>query len=326
MPAMIAPTLFLLLSLAGDPLGGYEREGMPGGSVLYWRGWSEGERARVTRQVPALVERFEELLGYRLQVSFDVVLTLDGPGFRRTVAGLSGRKLESDYVVGVAIPVLHVLVLRGGVPPGSSSFSRTLAHEVAHLLLHDSGARLPRWLDEGMATWLSGHSLDARDEAYLAFLARTGGLYRLSDIEKRFPGGHFETSVAYQQSFLVITYLEEIHGSDAPARAVLEARRGKGTEAILEAVCGQTLEAFDENFRGWLRRRVSLAAALLALLNPWTVCSFLALAAIVRHVFQRRRKLRQLGREEREDDPSPLDEVDPQVEAPRDDPVERESP
>jgi hypothetical protein len=293
---MLAGTcaLFPLLALLGDPFAGYGHEAALTGP-LYFRGWSEPERREVRRALPEVLSHVERRLGRTLGESFTTALTADGFEFRRLVEELSGEPLESDAVVGVALPSRRTLVLRGGMPPGSTSYRQTLAHEVAHLVIHGASAGpIPRWLDEGAATWVAGERLTAREEGFLALLARTGGLYGLSQLERRFPGGHRATSVAYQQSALFITYLSERHGEAVVAELLDRGGHGGRTREVVEAVAGESLEAVEREFSGWVAARASLAVSLLALVSPWSLCALLALVAIARSLVRRRQRLRTL--------------------------------
>lgn len=296
---MNALLLILALSLGGEPLPGYERHEAPTGP-LFSRGWAKSDRELVEVWSHEALLLARERLECAATGGFQIVLCPDLSEFRRVVRAFSTMNLESDQILGVAIPRKRTLVIRGGLSPRFGNVRPTVVHEVAHLVLHEQAATLPRWLDEGIASWLSGRALTLDDQGYLAFLARTGGLYRLAQLETRFPGGHLSTAAAYQQSLHFVTFLADTYGADAPARLVARLRAHPTVDSgrLLPAVCGREVAEVEKQFRGWVRARVSLGTMWLAVLQPWTVAAVLAVIAIVRHSWRRRRRLAQLAREE----------------------------
>ena len=294
--------LLLLISalvFSGDPLDGYERHETQTGP-LFSRGWAVADRELVAAWSYEALLLARERLECDASGGFQTVLCPDLSEFRRVVRALSTMNPESDQILGVAIPRQRTLVIRGGLSPRFGNVRPTVVHEVVHLVLHEQAATMPRWLDEGIATWLSGRALTLEEQGYLAFLARTGGLYRLAQLETRFPGGHLSTASAYQQSLHFVTFLADRYGADAPARLVaqLRAEPTVASEGLLLAVCGREVAEVEKQFRGWVRARVSPGTMWLAVLEPWTIAAVLAVIAIVRHSWRRRRRLAQLARDE----------------------------
>jgi hypothetical protein len=148
--------------------------------------------------------------------------------------------------------------------------------------------------------WASGESLTTDAESYLSLLARMRGLYTLASLTQRFPEAHLPGSIAYQQSFLLVCFLEERFGQSA-VRRLLELNAGSaGAPPLLEALSGQPEDVVEEEFREWVASRRPLAAAIGAAVNLWTLSAVLAVVAIARYLVARRRKLRALEANEAE--------------------------
>lgn len=293
---MFPPILIVALLTVAGPFDGYDREVLPSGN-LYSRGWEESGRAQVIRMLPRVLADLEHLLGRKLDHPFTTVLTPDGFELERLVQEWSGSPLPSQ-VLGVALPAHAMLFVRGGYSSSMGSFETTLIHEVAHLVIHRKRqARIPRWFDEGVATWASGFSLSAEQESYLSFLARVGSLYRLESLEHRFPRAHTPTTIAYQQSYLLITYLAERYGQESIPRLLDLFEGGASTTVALETIVKISADRLEEDFQSWVLRRRSLLGALASVVNLWTVSALLALAAIARIWLRSRRRLASMGDE-----------------------------
>jgi len=279
-----------LLTVAGS-FDGYDLEVIPSGN-LYSRGWDESNRRRVIWLLPKVLADLEQRLGRKLNRSFTTVLTPDGFELERLVEEWSGSPLPAHTVLGVALPAHSMLFVRGGYSFAADAFETTLIHEVAHLVIHrKKRARIPKWCDEGVATWASGFSLSAEQESYLSLLARVGSLYPLESLERRFPRAHTPTTIAYQQSYLLVTYLSARYGPESIPRLLDLFEEGAKTADALQTVTGIPLDRMEEDFHGWVLARRSLLGALASIVNLWTISALLALAAIARIWLRSRRRL-----------------------------------
>jgi hypothetical protein len=293
-------SVWLPLTLGEPPefLRDYQEASVPTGR-LYSRGWSEKDRVVVAEFLPGALAKSEAVLGRSLGAPFTTILVPHRQELDRVVGALGATLPFSDTVLGVAFPRLRVLVVRDGLLPGTGPFRETLTHEVAHLVLHRlADARIPKWFDEGVAMWVSGTALKPSEESYLSFLARIGGLYPLAKLEYRFPPTHQLTSIAYQQSLLLVTYLVELQGSRVLAELLGRFEAGESTRDALREVTGVDLDALDEAFGAWVVARRSLLAAAASIINLWTLTAVLALVAIGVHWVRRRRRFRELARAE----------------------------
>ena len=110
------------------------------------------------------------------------------------------------------------------------------------------------------------------------------------------------TTVAYEESLLLITYLVEAKG-ELVVRDFLSAfEAGEKPEAALARLTGLSAAELEADFRCWVLRRRSAFQAIASIFNLWTFCAILAVAAIVRYRV-RRRRLRQLSDGDEENPP-----------------------
>lgn len=290
---------FLLLLFAASPFAGYHEEETPTGK-LYWRAWPEADRREVLDILPRALAGIEARLARRLGAPFTTVLVPDGAELRRVARLLlDGGEPPREDLAGLAIPSWRVLIVKAGLIPGLDRAPGTLVHEVAHLVIHRvPSARIPRWFDEGVATWIAEPVLPPGEEARLSLLARVGAIYSLKRLDWGFPGGHVPVSTAYQQSLLFIRFLVEGHGEGVVPRLLDRFEAGDWTDAALRSATGRPRQELEEGFRVWLARRASLWSAVGSILSLWSLIGLLALLAIARYVVTRRRRIEALGPDE----------------------------
>jgi hypothetical protein len=174
----------------------------------------------------------------------------------------------------------------------------TLRHELAHLALgtvEDTGGPIPRWFDEGVASWFAGSfaELGPLDLAPAA----TRRALSLERLAFGFPEDLDGRRVAYTKSLMAIELLE---------------RRGPGAVAAIgNALAGEMafpealhlVTGFDEaGLEAALQQETAphglLVAVLRRSLSPFLIMSGLVVVGFVLRRIRARRRLKQWEREE----------------------------
>lgn len=138
-----------------------------------------------------------------------------------------------------------------------------LAHEVAHVLVHDAaggGAEggatpLPRWFNEGVATWVQ-RQWSVRDAFVYSSALVTGPLPTLAEMDRAFATSESGARVAYAASFDFVAWSADEYGEDVVRRVLRETRQGGG-QSFAESWRAATGVPLGESERAW--RRTSLA-------------------------------------------------------------------
>lgn len=211
--------------------------------------------------------------------------------------GADPEVLPADALA-VAFAGRDVLVFRErGIAEGTpAGLQATLGHELAHLALGRveaaRGAPLPRWLNEGLAEWASGHR-PTRDEALtLASWAIHEELPSLDGLAERFPP--HGTGRAYLVALGFVDWLDARQGGGGVRRLVSALQAGQPLDPALRAVAGGSLVETEAAWHEALRSDYSLVEIFLRSVTVWSTIGVLALLAILRHLWVRRRLLRQL--------------------------------
>jgi hypothetical protein len=162
-----------------------------------------------------------------------------GPGTRENVGGTARADIRTlfalltpdqinDPWVGIVIP-----------------------HELTHLVM-DTAVRNPyryppRWLDEGVAVYLT-QGYDSSDRALVTAATGSGDLLPLTALTGQFPTDPTKTSLAYAESVSAIDYLVRTYGKDALVNLILAYAKGPTDDEALTAAIGVDMAGFQQ---GW---------------------------------------------------------------------------
>ena len=99
-----------------------------------------------------------------------------------------------------------------------------LAHESAHLLIHDApGVDVPLWFEEGVATW-SARAWQFEDVFQLSSRLMTHELPKLERLEPLFHGDAAQADQAYAASFAFVSWSVARYGEGTVRNVLTEAR------------------------------------------------------------------------------------------------------
>jgi hypothetical protein len=261
---------------------------------LYWQGPATGRADWVKSELPLVLDRMEKKLGRKRSEPFTTIFVPHFAELRRIASHLGAREPASS-TRGVALPHLNVILVLDGVEESGARadpVGATLAHEVAHLVLHrKAGADFPRWLDEGVAVWASGGGVPAAEETQFTLLARLSAIYRPETLDEVLTCGQSIASLAYCQSYLMVLYLVGLKGEAGLHRVLDRLEAGETMAAALEQTYSLTTSGFVDGFRRWAAHRHPLLLALLSAVSPWTLVSLLAVAAVLVSACRRRARV-----------------------------------
>lgn len=183
-----------------------------------------------------------------------IVLVKSKEGFVR----LSGSEQISAYAVGArGLIVLdyHRVLTRPFTLAG------TLKHEAAHLAIHNHvRGPIPRWLNEGIAQWVSGAEAEielspmgrALDKAAL-----TGHIIPMRKLEGDFPSDRAGMQLAYEQSASMVSYISNKYGDESMGRILDWLRMGMDIDSAIRSTTGQGYDEVERAWADWVRSRVN---------------------------------------------------------------------
>ena len=264
-PRVLAPavkrTFFLfILTLAALPNGpalGRETGSVETAEVVIHYDEPLGGVAKETAGAyPEIRRNLESRLGWDLGYRPEIMIVKDREAFVETGAG--------GYAVAFAVPRRGLIVMDNSrVRIDPFSLEPILTHELAHLILHrhiPEGA-LPRWLDEGVAQWVSG------GVAEIALMEGAGPRLKQAVLSGRwvpfnslagpFPADDPALSLAYEQSRSFVEFIVLRYGSEGLLRILGGLRDGKRIEAAVEDAVSVSFGELEADWRDDLKRRVT---------------------------------------------------------------------
>ena len=171
-----------------------------------------------------------EFLGLPWVGSYSIVLA----GSRDEFVKLQHTtKPAPEWAGALTYPGLGMVLIMtpGAMESGGSRYWSILQHEMAHLLLGDAESRhdtrLPRWFQEGVATFVSGE-MNLSRLVQLGWAQATGATPDFRELEFTFPNQASQAGAAYARSYLFIKYISQRFGQDAVARLVSESLQRDG--------------------------------------------------------------------------------------------------
>lgn len=206
------------------------------------------------------------------------------------------------WSAGVAIPSLRRIV----VPAFQSSRTplgdpiSALRHEIAHLALHAYlPGNIPRWFDEGYATWASGEwDEGAGWQIRLALLRGDAPL--LDSLTLDWPRMAPRARLAYLLSASAVHHLATRASGERAFTAFLESwRRDGGFEVALRSVYHMTPGQLEREWRAMVRRRYGWLLALSQTAVFWLVITVLFLVLGTARRRYNRARLEELRRQDR---------------------------
>ena len=241
--------------------------------VVYWPG-DEGVAQRTFRaaRAPLRLPGIGTAVGLRAGT---VILAPDAATFDSVTAGHA-----PDWAAGVAIPSERTIVL----PAFPSSRTRAqdpivaLRHELVHLALNDYlGVPVPRWFDEGYATWASGE-FDASAGWRIRFALLRGAAPTLDSISLRWPTGEARARLAYLLSASAVEHLATRNGERVFALFLATWKRTGSIDPAMRATYLMPIERFEREWRRVVIRRYGWLLAVAQVGFFWGLVTVLFLA------------------------------------------------
>jgi hypothetical protein len=163
-----------------------------------------------------------------------------GPGTRENVGGQANPLIRT--MVGVIRPE----------DVDSDWVDVLVTHELTHIVFADATDnpyhQPPRWLNEGLAVYLS-EGYDAGQRAQVADAASHGQLIPLSGIAGLFPTTYDRFSLAYAESVSAVDHFIQTYGKDTLVTLITSYRDGVTDDEAFRAATGADFRTFDD---AWL--------------------------------------------------------------------------
>ena len=208
-----------------------------------------------------------------------------------------------EWAAGLAYPERNRILLKAprAALYGTIDPFGTLAHELAHLVLHQAlaPARVPRWLDEGFAM-VSAREGNFRTTAVLTALTLRKDFIPLATLNRNFPVAPDQAEAAYAQSFSMVAYLLYHYGRAAFRDFLLALKGGATLSRASQAAFGSSFYELERRWHRYLRIRYTWIPVITSTMALWFLFSLLFLWVYVRKRRQARAVILEWEQDEEE--------------------------
>ncbi|MGP1673654.1 MAG: peptidase MA family metallohydrolase [Candidatus Limnocylindrales bacterium] len=213
--------------------------------------WYEGGTAfgeRALRIGEDAMEEASRLLGVTEDEPVDFFIYADqdpfydalGPGTRENVGGQANAEIRTMFA------------LIGPSAIDDPWVAIVVPHELVHLVFNTAVENPyhfpPRWLNEGLAQYLS-QGYDAGSRSAVESAGRAGELIPLDGLGGQFPTSAERFGLAYSESVGAVDYLIRTHGQDALVSLIRSYADGRTDDEAFSAAIGVDVAGFND---AWL--------------------------------------------------------------------------
>ena len=211
---------------------------------VHWYQGSEVFGERALRIGEAAIAKTSKLLGVTEDQPIDFFIYAEqkafydalGPGTRENVGGQANAGIRT----------LFALIGPNGID--DPWVSTVVPHELVHLVFDTAVSNPyhfpPRWLNEGLAVYLS-QGYDAADRRSVEAAAQAGTLLPLAGLAGNFPTSRDSFGLAYAASASAVDDLIRTYGQDSLVALIRSYADGRTDDEAFQAAIGVDVAAFD---------------------------------------------------------------------------------
>jgi hypothetical protein len=246
--------LFVLFCSVFDPVFGADTRVIEAEEVIiHFPETLRNAAERLAAVYPRLKAELETTLQWKLDSKPTIFLTKDSKAFQKIVG--------SSVIAAYALPRRNLIVIdysKMRIPP--FSMEATVKHELCHLLLHYHirGGLLPKWLDEGVAQWVSDGIAEIiidRKRSVLSEAVLTKRTIPIRFLADSFPDDKELLVLAYEESKSFVEYIRDNYGAGGILN-ILNALKDGYTinEAVPKALSISFIE-LEQKWLNYIKRR-----------------------------------------------------------------------
>ena len=204
---------------------------------------------------PVVKNRLEDIFQWKINFIPTVLLIKDSQTFQRLAGSL--------YIVAFAIPQKNLVVIDySQMRTHPFSIEVTLKHELCHLLLNHyiKREKLARWLNEGIAQWVSGgigELIMSEDRSILDGAIISGKYIHIHALQERFPENRKSLILAYEESKSLVEYIINKHGKDGILMILKYLKDGDETNVAILKSLSVSIDELEKQWYNYHKRKIS---------------------------------------------------------------------
>ena len=216
----VASLIFFVVSLCAEDAYLLEE----GGIKIFFESPHEPVAREMAGIYPEIRTELENIFGWELRLTPSVLLIRDTRQFQQMI--------RSPLTVAFAIPEKDLIVIdHSKMSAHAFNLRKIFKHELCHLLLHRhiKNTNVPRWLDEGVAQWVSdgvGDIILDQKRSLLNKAAFGGQFIPLGSLADGFPHRDQDLTLAYEESRSFVDYIIGRFGKEGMLEILRHMERG----------------------------------------------------------------------------------------------------
>lgn len=215
---------------------------------LFWYRGDEAFAQGLMDAALAALDKLAQDTGAQLQKPVKMYIYADSSDLRGALV------FPREWTGGQAF-VEHGIVAIGIGPDEMSWGRRSIAHELAHLVIYqitfNPYGGLPTWLDEGLAMYAEG-ALEPHFRSMLQEATSEDELFSVQSLGSSFPAHAEKALLAYAQSYSLVDFLISNYGRDKMLQLLKVFQQGSSYDGALLEVYGFDTGGLDDRWRASL--------------------------------------------------------------------------
>jgi len=218
--------------------------------------WYEGEKSfaqELMTTAQQALNRLAEDTGAHLEKPVNIYIYAGAQDLQGAMI------FPQEWTGGVAFTRFGTISI--GIAPNDLSWGkRAMAHELAHLVIHQMTFNpyidLPTWLNEGLAMYAEG----ALEPVYTALLNKAiaeGSLISVRSLSSPFSAFAEEAALSYAQSYSLVEFLINDYGSDKMLELLNTFEQGSGYDEALARVYGFDMDVLNTLWRDYVTAQLT---------------------------------------------------------------------
>ena len=230
----------------------------------------------IQKMKPSL-ERLENFFGRETGSVITIFLTPSRAEYRKRTHGAL-----PEWSQAAAFTRQRFIVLRIASAEEIASAPQTLTHELVHIQIAEKTppGRMPVWLNEGLAQYLSGKRLNLNDKVLLANALALKKIPPLAALDSLLSFGPQKARLAYIQALSAVHYFVKVNGRKQLRALVSSLALHHSINDAFKDVCGFDFIDFEINWYGDLKENYRFLVILNLDNIIWLSMGLLALLAI----------------------------------------------
>jgi hypothetical protein len=288
----------LLLLLLTPVVSGSARIAPSPGKSSYFNYHSSSDQfyRMIDSSVTAARRQLIRILQDSLEYRPDIYISDDLEAFRRT----SASRIP-DWGAAVAIPVRRTIVVKSPARFRlGKSLTELIKHEYSHLALADrlGPVRPPRWLDEGLAMYVSTE-WSWSDNIAISQAVVLNNIVSLKEIERLNFFSHGRAQIAYAQSYMAVKYILEAYDIETLNIFIDSLAAGNSIDEAMVAAIGSDYDGFQSEYMDYLRNKYNVMTLVADMSYLWLFFALVVVVGFFLHYMRKRKYYRKWEEEEK---------------------------